>query len=238
MKYIYVVIEKGLPDILEKFRFSLYSLYARVPEAGGNVIVRCWRPSEELRILCKCYSIEIHPVFPSRCFPGDTILNILVEKIMAMRDIAEGCECVVIDLDTEIVGNFHEILGKPPVVTAWPILCAREYPLYSERNLGNVLPQIQFESLGIDFDPAFYMYNTGFIFIPSIVRRVLCAKALLLVDAIHRFAAEDRYGDKLDEQIALSIVLQSQFRHNILTVEGRFLKHFWREAMAGKKWWS
>lgn len=243
MKYLYLVVEEYqgrrlISDILPKFEFSLSSLYQVIPKSLGNVVVYSFCPSSDLLELCARHNTRVQTIRQARTYPGDPhnprpfILDILVEKIVVLRDFPESEECVLLDLDTKVLADFLGLFDTRPVMGI------REYPLLSERNLHKVLPFMPFEEMGIRWNPDFFMYNSGFLFIPSKVRRQLCEKALLIVDRMNAmFPGGERYGNGLDEQIAFSIAIQDHFQQNIQTVEGQYFKHFWPESMAGETWW-
>jgi hypothetical protein len=103
------------------------------------------------------------------------------------------------------------------------------------------LPLVPWKEIEINFNDSYVMYNTGTIYIPKKNRKRLCEKALWIVDylnsGIHK--PKNRSGNKLDEQIALSIVLHNEYGQfgNIKYAQD-FIYHYWAENQKGIKWWE
>jgi hypothetical protein len=252
MKYLYLVVEQLngkilIPDILPKFEFSFHSLRHHVPESKEPraIIVYSVDPSERLKTLCWLESAELRIIELCRNYPNttpnyDSKLNILVEKIVLLRDFDPDRECVYMDLDTEIVGDFSSLL------TDKAALNCTEYPLVSPpaRNLDRVLPFLPYKNWDVRWNPNYKMCNAGFVFIPKAIRKDLCVKALHIVDFLNNgtFPGVDRICNGLDEQIALSIVLQDRFGDTLIQVP-QYINHFWLQSILRAqgeehiKWW-
>lgn len=164
-------------------------------------------------------------------------INILVEKIIQLRNFDPDKDVVLLDIDT--------VFTKPVPEDTWTpfnaVLWNAEFYLTEWRNLGNVLPHLPWATLGIDFNEFYPMYNSGVVYIPKDQRFRLCEKALKIVDLLNdgTFAPEDRLGNKLDEQIALSIVIHDAYgKSGSLLYSDNFIYHYWQEKQQGIRWWE
>lgn len=163
-------------------------------------------------------------------------ISILVEKIIQLMNFDEEQDIVLMDIDTSsqktIPGGFFN--------SNWVVFDNIEYPIMQWRNLDKVLPQIPWKQFDVNFDSSFMMYNTGVIYIPKKFRKELCEKALNIVDYLNNnFDPNERFGNKLDEQIALSIVCHDTFgRFGHIKYSSEYLHHHWDDRQNGIKWWE
>lgn len=175
----------------------------------------------------------------SRKYKGSDNINpisILVEKIICLMNFDENEDIVLMDIDTAIVNQIPENYWDNNHIVFDNI----EYPIMQWRNLDKVLPQIPWKDYDINFDSSFMMYNTGVIYIPKRFRKEVCEKALKIVDYLNdNFEPEDRCGNKLDEQIALSIVAQDCFgKYGYIKLSNEYIYHYWAERQNNIKWWE
>lgn len=181
-----------------------------------------------------------HYVNPSRNYAGSDTFNpisILVEKIIALKNYDLNQDIVLLDIDTVFTQRPPDDVWNPNFV----VLNEIEYYLMDWRNLDKVLPYIPWKEVDINFDNSFPMYNTGVIYIPKKFRKEICEKALWIVDYLNNgtFNPDDRYGNKLDEQIALSVVLYDIYgKYNHIKLANSFIYHFWAEKQHQIKWWE
>lgn len=242
MKYLYLLIEtfKGevrSPGLLKKLEFSINSLRKVVGVQPQDIIIANPEPSPEfIEFINK--NGYVHKLFTlSRDYKVNVHwgkINILVEKIIQLATFDKE-DAVLIDLDTEVIGNFTPLLGSDNAVLWEP-----EWPLMGGRNLGSTLPKIPFNQVGINFDGSFMMYNSGFVWIPTLVRKQMCDKALWITDYFHNgtFNDADRVCSGLDEQIGFSIVLHEFFgKHNKLAFAKPYINHYWDKQLRNEQWW-
>jgi hypothetical protein len=175
----------------------------------------------------------LKPVTYHRPFSG--LIKILVEKIFILRDFPENEEVVLLDVDTAF--------KRPIDDSVWarhPILWSAEYYITQFRNLDKILPYLPWYEVDIDFNTTYVMYNTGVVYIPKEHRREICAKALWITDRLNDGKNPDfRHGNKLDEQIGLSIAIHNKYLNSggvILCND--IIDHFWEEKTKGIKWWE
>lgn len=163
-------------------------------------------------------------------------INILVEKIICLMNFNQNEDIVLIDIDTE----FQKLIPNSFWSENYIVFDNIEYPIMAWRNLDKILPSIPWNTFDIKFDASFYMYNTGVIHIPKKFRKELCEKALKLVDYLnYNFLPEERYGNKLDEQIALSIVCHDVYgRFGNIKYSKEYIHHHWESKQTGVKWWE
>jgi hypothetical protein len=163
-------------------------------------------------------------------------INILVEKIICLMNFDEGEDITLIDIDTEFQKQILNVFWNPNYVVFDNV----EYPIMQWRNLDKILPSIPWKTFDINFDSSFLMYNTGVIHLPKKFRKELCEKALGIVDYLnHNFSPEDRCGNKLDEQIALSIVCHDTYgRFGNIKYSKEYIHHHWESKQTGEKWWE
>lgn len=178
-------------------------------------------------------------VNPSKNYKGSNNINpinILVEKIRSLMNFNENEDIVLMDVNTAVI---QEI---PPNYwdNEYVVLDDVEYPIMQWRNLDKVLPLIPWDQFNINFDNSFMMYNTGVIYIPKKFRKEICKKALEIVDYLNdNFDPENRYGNKLDEHIALSIVLHEYYgKFGKIKFSNNYIRHYWKEKQNGINWWE
>lgn len=163
-------------------------------------------------------------------------INILVEKIISLKNYNEDEDIVLLDIDTSFNTSIPEDFWDHNHI----VLDNAEYYIMQWRNLDKVLPQIPWKQFDINFDSSFIMYNTGVIHIPKRFRKELCEKALSIVDYLNEnFDPEERCGNKLDEQIALSIVCHDTFgKYGHIKLSNNYIHHHWEEKQNNIKWWE
>jgi len=184
-------------------------------------------------------NITHHYIDLSRSYKGSNNINpisILVEKIICLMNFDEDEDIVLMDIDTSIIEKIPENYFDDNHI----IFDNIEYPIMQWRNLDKVLPEIPWKDFDINFDSSFMMYNTGVIYIPKKFRKEICEKALKIVDYLNdNFDAEERCGNKLDEQIALSIVAHDCFgRYENIKFSSNYIYHYWPEKQNNIKWWE
>ncbi len=167
--------------------------------------------------------------------PFTGLIRILIEKIFILMDFSDSEDVVLLDVDTAFKSHIdNSIWGNNP------ILWSAEYYITQFRNLDKILPSLPWYEVDIDFNTSYIMYNTGVIYIPKLDRKEICRKALWIVDRLNDGKdPELRYGNKLDEQIGLSISICDRY----LNKEGIFIcnqiiDHFWESKSKGEKWWK
>lgn len=174
----------------------------------------------------------------SRNYQSNTInpITILVEKLVSLINFDQNEDIVLMDVDTSIIQKIPQDYWNSNYI----VFDALEYPIMQWRNLDKVLPQIPWKQFDINFDDSFMMYNTGVVYIPKKFRKEICEKALKIVDYLNdNFDPEERYGNKLDEQIALSIVAHDCFgRFGHIKFSNNYIHHHWAEKQNGIKWWE
>jgi len=163
-------------------------------------------------------------------------INILVEKIICLMNFDENEDITLIDIDTEFQRSIPNVFWNQNYIVFDNV----EYPIMEWRNLDKILPNIPWKTFDINFDSSFLMYNTGVIHLPKKFRKELCEKALKIVDYLnHNFSPEDRCGNKLDEQIALSIVCHDTYgRFGNIRYSRDYIHHHWKSKHTGEKWWK
>lgn len=180
-----------------------------------------------------------HYIDLSRNYNGSNDVNpisILVEKIVCLMNFDENEDIVLMDIDTSITQKIPENYFDSNHI----IFDNIEYPIMQWRNLDKVLPKIPWKQFDISFDESFMMYNTGVIYIPKRFRKEVCERALKIVDYLNNnFNPEERFGNKLDEQIALSIVTHDCFgKHGYINFSTDYIHHYWSEKQNNIKWWQ
>jgi hypothetical protein len=243
MNYAYLFVDTlqnhGYDDAFAQLKKSVEVLKKMVPdyesihifnnEKDGKVYEFCQEQGCYHRYieLSRNYygSNSVHPI------------NILVEKIVQLRNFDPDKEVVLLDIDTLFTNPVPKNIWTPANSTMWNA----EFYLVQWRNLGNVLPKLPWTDLGIDFNQWYPMYNSGVVYIPRARRFELCEKALKIVDLLNNgsLPPEDRLGNKLDEQIALSIVLHHAYgQYGALFYSDTFIHHYWKEKQEGIRWWE
>lgn len=241
MNYAYIYINRlhGEPrqDLFEQLCKSVETLKLYDKTHGSIHVYSDFNDSQAIEF-CNHQGCFNRPISLSRNYhEQSSLINILTEKIIQLRDFNDYQDIVLLDVDT--------IFKTTPSENFWSnesaVLWKAEYYIMQFRNLEKVLPYIPWHEVDIKFDESFVMYNTGVVYIPKKYRKEICEKALWITDYLNNgiFKPEDRYGNKLDEQIGLSIAIHDIFGRNgkILTCEN-IIHHFWEEKTKGIKWWK
>jgi hypothetical protein len=189
---------------------------------------------------CKAEGLNHNLISISKNYSGSNSvdpISILVEKIISLKNFDSEQEIVLMDIDTAFTQKSPDDIWN----SNYAVLSDLEYYLMDWRYLYKVLPYIPWKEIDVNFDNSFPMYNTGVIYIPKKFRKEICEKALWIVDYLNNgtYKPEDRCGNKLDEQIALSIVLHDIYgKYNHIKLAKDFIYHFWAEKQNGIKWWE
>jgi hypothetical protein len=167
--------------------------------------------------------------------PFTDLIRILVEKIFILMNFSENEDVVLLDVDTA----FKQYTDN----SVWgnvPILWSAEYYITQFRDLDKVLPSLPWYEVDINFNSAYIMYNTGVVYIPKSDRKEICRKALWIVDRLNDGKnPELRHGNKLDEQIGLSISICDRYLNNEgIYICDQVIDHFWESKVKGERWWE
>lgn len=239
MNYAYLYINRlegqAQIDLFEQLKASIRSLKRMDPNHGSIYIFN--NNDSEIAEFCEqqgCFSKYINT---SRNYGG--LIDILIEKINILKNFDSAQEVTLLDVDTLFTNPVPEDAWTSQNAVFW----SAEYYIIQYRNLDKVLPQVPWSDIGIFFDSGFVMYNTGVVYIPKTYRREVCDKALWIADKLNdgTFNPEERHGNKLDEQIGLSVAAYDMLGRSgrIKTCEN-FIHHFWEEKTRadGKRWWE
>jgi hypothetical protein len=214
----------------------------QVEKSHGSVHLFVDKDDQDIKAYSKNQGFFNKEIPLSRNYNQDgsiSSLDILVEKIVQLKDFDQNKDVVLLDIDTVFTNNVPENFWDEETAVLW----AAEYYITQFRNLENVLPFIPWQDVGIDYNNDFIMYNTGVVYIPKKHRKEICEKALWIVDYLNNgtFNPADRYGNRIDEQISLSIAIHDFYgkRGKIKTCE-HFIHHFWEEKhkTQGNRWWE
>lgn len=216
------------PDLHHMLDFALSS-YHRHGWVGPQPVVFSSTRSETLSAVVAKHGARFDEL-PDHGRRG-TFLDALVKKIQALRYFPEDQEMVVMDCDTEVSAPYDGCFEQ-----GVPVLCNGEYHILSMRNLGAVLPQCQLPG-EVQIVETCEMMNSGVVYIPKERRRELADYALAIVDELGRFPADQRFGDKLDEQIALSIVVQWAYP-KVDQAAFHGLDHHWPKVHSNIRYWE
>lgn len=233
--YLFITDYEGSPcnNCFEQLKTSIQSIKDVVVNYKSiNIFTNTI--TEELRAYSQAEGVHIVQIPIVRNYSGVPIASVLVHKIFVLRDFDETEEIVLLDLDTKFT-------SKPAWDVNTAMIWAVEYPLLSARNLHTVLPYIPWETIGVKFTEQFTMKNTGVVFIPKADRKELCEKAIWVVDYLNsgQYPPEDRSCNKLDEQIAFSILLEDKYsRDGRLRSTESHVYHYWAENMQEIRWWE
>jgi hypothetical protein len=135
-----------------------------------------------------------------------------------------------LDVDTEVRSSLNAIITSNQVH-----FHDREYVFSNSAIVEhmNIFTQVDWHKYQINVLPSnTFMYNTGVIYIPKVVKCYLKDVRNLMLDL------EDvRTGEtnRLNEQIAISIILQH--RVGLIQTASHLVKHFWSEKYDLKKIW-
>ena len=195
---------------------------------------------KEIKEFSRAHGLFNKEITLSRNYSKDgntALIDILVEKIIQLKDFNQDQDTVLLDVDT--------LFKSPLPENFWPedqaVFWSAEYYITQFRNLDKVLPYLPWEEIGIEFDKSFIMYNTGVVYIPKKHRKEICEKALWIADYLNngKFLPEDRHGNKLDEQIGLSIAVHHYYgKHGKIKTCEQYIHHYWDEKAKGIKWWK
>lgn len=231
--YLYVNEYKGQEkiDFFDQLKKSIEVL--KRCTIDPKIFVYHHEDDTEIVGYCNSNRINAVPIKFHRPFHG--IIRILVEKIFILRDFPEDEEIVLLDVDTLFRYNISDSIWQKH-----PILWDAEYYITQFRNLDKVLPFLPWYEIDINFDTTYVMYNTGVVYIPKEHRREICQKALWITDRLNDGKNPDfRYGNKLDEQIGLSIAIHEKYRNNGgIAVCKDMIDHFWEAKTQGLIWWK
>lgn len=194
---------------------------------------------EEIKTYSRNHGCVNKKINLSRKYDKDSdiiLLDILVEKIIQLKNFDSTQDITLLDVDTLFLQSLPDDFWS----IEKPVLWKPEYYITQYRNLDKILPEIPWHQIDIKFNNSFVMYNTGVIYIPKKHRKEICEKALWISDflnnGIHR--PEDRYGNKLDEQIGLSIAIHDVYGlENIRSCEN-YIHHYWEEKTKNIRWWE
>lgn len=167
--------------------------------------------------------------------PFTGLIKILVEKIFILLDFPDDQDVVLLDVDTAFKSYTDD-----SVWGSIPILWSAEYYITQWRNLDKILPSLPWYEVDIKFDTSYIMYNTGVVYIPKKERKEICRKALWITDRLNDGKdPEFRYGNKLDEQIGLSIAICDRYLYKEgIFISNQIIDHFWESKAKGEKWWE
>ena len=156
-------------------------------------------------------------------------LNILIEKINILKNHNIEEDICFVDIDTEFKENFSSYrfdLTKP-------IFHDKEYKMLNScRNIDRC-----FDAMHYMVSPETYMYNSGIIYIPKVMRMTLACEAYKLVIEMNKYPDNNRIANDLDEQIALSIVVSKYYNHNINLLKD-YVKHHWDKVHSNVEYWN
>lgn len=235
MNYAYLYIneyekEQDKQDFFDQLKKSIecLQLYTVNPK------IHIYHSPRDLHIqdYCQEHDYISKPIKFHRPFTG--LIKILVEKIFILMDFQDDQDVVLLDVDTAFKTHIDDTIWS-----SVPILWSAEYYITQFRNLDKILPDLPWYEVDIDFKPSYIMYNTGVIYIPKSERKEICRKALWIVDRLNDGKdPEARHGNKLDEQIGLSISICDRYLFNEgIFICNQIIDHFWEEKTKGVKWW-
>jgi hypothetical protein len=186
----------------------------------------------EIQEYCMSNGYIAKPISYHRPFTG--LIKILVEKIFILKDFPEDEDVVLLDVDTAFKTYVDD-----SVWGSIPILWSAEYYITQFRNLDKILPFLPWYEVDINFSDSYIMYNTGVVYIPKSERKEVCKGALWITDRLNDWDEDLRYGNKLDEQIGLSIAICDRylFKEGIF-ISNQIIDHFWESKTKGEKWWE
>jgi hypothetical protein len=238
MNYAYLYInhqeEPDKTDLFDQLKKSIEILKDKDPTHGSiHIFADCQYP--ELLSYCRDQGLFLRSIRYNKKYGG--ILDILVEKINLLKNFNNEQEITLLDIDTACIQNIPENFWKPDHAVLWHA----EYYITQFRNLDKVLPTLPLKQLGIDFDQSFIMYNTGVIYIPKNQRQLICETALEIVEILNSddYDVEFRYGNKLDEQIGLSLAIHQHYsKENKIILCKDYIYHYWEEKTKNIKWWK
>ena len=242
MNYGYIFVDSlnghSYEDGFSQLKYSIKSLKDKKQEIEGIYVFNNESEGRNIEFFNQQNINHKHISLSRNYNKSDDInpLNILVEKIISLMNFDEDKELVIMDIDTSLTQKIpHDYWDENYIV-----FDALEYPIMQWRNLDKVLPNIPWKQFDINFDDSFMMYNTGVIYLPKKFRKEICEKALSIVDYLNEnFDPDERYGNKLDEQIALSIVAHDCYgKFGNIKFSNEYIHHYWKEKQEGINWWT
>lgn len=236
MNYSYLYINKltgeEKTELFDQLKTSLRILKDLDPNHGSIHIFN--NNDIDVLNLCKDQGCFLNNVSTTRNYGG--IIDILIEKINVLKNFDTDQDITLLDIDTVLTKNIPEDAWRSDTAVLW----SAEYYITQYRNLDKVLPLLPWNEIEIQFDSNYIMYNTGVVYIPKEHRKEICEKALWIADKLNdgTFNPEDRHGNKLDEQIGLSIAMHDVYgRFGKIKTCNDFIYHYWEEKAKGLKWW-
>ena len=199
-----------------------------------NPVIHVYHSPNDMEIqeYCMLNGYIAKPISYHRPFTG--LIKILVEKIFILKDFPEDEDVVLLDVDTAFKTYIDDSIWRNI-----PILWSAEYYITQFRNLDKILPSLPWYEVDITFNTSYIMYNTGVVYIPKSDRREICRKALWITDRLNDWDEDLRHGNKLDEQIGLSIAICDRYLFNeSIFVCNQVIDHFWESKAKGEKWWK
>jgi hypothetical protein len=243
MNYSYLYIDKysgqDSDDFFAQLKKSVSVLKEKQP-LRDNIYVFNDQVEGTIKDFCQQEGCIHQPITLSKNYPGSggsAPINILVEKIISLRDFDENKDIVLLDVDTLFLSPIPEVVWRDGIAAMWNY----EYPLTQFRNLDRVLPHLPWSEIGIPFNNSYPMYNTGVVYIPKKHRKEICEKALWIVDKLNdgTYLPEDRAGSKLDEQIGLSIAVHDVYgKYGNVKLCYNVIHHYWKEKQDNIRWWE
>jgi hypothetical protein len=232
--YLYINEYENLQDKIDFFE-QLKKSTEFLKRHTVNPVIYVYHSSNdtEIKEYCMSNGYIAKPISYHRPFTG--LIKILVEKIFILKDFSDDEEVVLLDVDTV----FKQYVDD----NTWgsiPILWSAEYYITQFRNLDKILPSLPWYEIDINFDTSYIMYNTGVVYIPKKERKEICRKALWITDRLNDGKdPEFRYGNKLDEQIGLSIAICDRYLYKEgIFISNQIIDHFWESKAKGEKWWE
>jgi hypothetical protein len=154
-------------------------------------------------------------------------LNILIEKLYILLNHDENEEICFVDLDTLFKDNSSNFKFDLNI----PILYDAECRLLNTRNLRNF-----FKVMNYNIDDNYWMFNSGFIYIPLNMRKKIAKEAIDLVIDMNNYSDELRCARDIDEQIAISIIIYKYYGKNIKLFKDYLIHTFGRHILNNKNY--
>lgn len=241
MNYSYIYLNRCLGqdriDLFKQLEKSVKVL-KEIEKDHGSVHIFSDVDDLEIKDFSRKQGLLNRPITLSRCYSNSgnlSLIDILTEKIIQLKNFNQYHDTVLLDVDTLFLKKIDKDFWNDSAVF-WKA----EYQIMQFRNLDRILPQIPWQDIDIKFDQSFLMYNTGVVYIPKKYRKEICEKALWITDYLNNgsLLPEDRHGNKLDEQIGLSIAVHDVFgREGKIKFCDQYIHHYWEEKTKGIRWW-
>lgn len=243
MNYSYLYINKLIGedrlDLFDQLKKSVEILNL-VEKDYGSISLFIEPGDADVKDFSKKNGIFNREISLSRNYSKDgniSLIDILVEKIIQLKNFNQEQDTVLLDIDTVFKSSIPMNFWEDDRAVFW----SAEYYITQFRNLDKVLPYIPWEEIDIKFTNDFIMYNTGVVYIPKKHRKEICEKALWITDYLNngQFLPNDRFGNKLDEQIGLSIAVHDHYgKYGKIKTCEQYIHHYWDEKARGIKWWK